>query len=286
MIDYEFEDPGPLEAPALVVAFEGWVSAGSAGTATARVIAGDGPIVAVFNGDALFDYRANRPVVDFREGVMAEVSWPEMALHHRVLDGRDVLVLVGNEPNWNWRRFADSVVALGRRLGVVEQISLGGIPWAAPHTRPVSVVMTASDAARIDRSEDHPQGLLRVPGAAVSIVEHHMIEAGIPTVGFWARVPHYVGAEYFGAVVALVERVGRHLGISIPLGSLVDDAAAQRRQLDELVAERPEVRSIVEQLEAMADQAGAISGEDLAGEIERFLRQQSSGEGGLGDDGP
>lgn len=273
---YEIEPLDGLNQPVLIVAFEGWVSAGSAGTGTADHIAADGRTVATFDSDALFDYRANRPTVDFLHGVVRDIHFPEMIMRHVVVSGRDLLVLSGAEPNWNWQRLGTEVSKLALRLGIVEQISLGGIPWATPHTRPTSIITTASDEARIPEGADRPEGLLRAPGAAVSIVEEYVRKSGIPTIGLWARVPHYVGTTYYPAVLALVERVRSHLGLEIPLGELFEDADRQRQQLDAIIENQPSARAIVEQLETMADDADAVSGEELAAEIERFLRQEGS----------
>ena len=124
-----------------------------------------------------------------------------------------------------------------------------------------------------------PEGVLRVPASAASIVERAVAERGIPTVGFWARVPHYVAGVYHPAVVTLVERVSRYLGVGLPLGSLVDDAAEQRRQLDAALADQPNVREIVARLEELYDASGEVaSGEEIAAEIERYLRERAPGD--------
>lgn len=275
---FELKDHDELTSPVLIAAFDGWVSAGGAGIATADHLAGDGEPIAVFDPDTLFDYRVNRPTVDFRNGVLSDISWPTITLRRRLIDGRDLLVLSGPEPNWRWQAFSNAVVDLAGRLGVVEHVSIGGIPWAAPHTRPTQVITTASSDDRIDIEADFPEGLLRVPGAVVSVIEYAMADAGYPTLGLWARVPHYVAAVYSPAILAIVERLSRHLGVSIPLGSLVDDSAQQRVELDSAIEDRPEARAMIEQLEALADAADpVVSGEQLAAEIERFLRDTSDG---------
>ena len=283
---YTFERELPeLTAPVLVVAFSGWVSAGMAGTLTADHLAGEGPVVATFDADSLFDYRANRPTIDFVEGVMDDIEWPEMTLRHIERGGRDLLVVSGAEPNWNWRTLSREIAELALNLGIVEHVSLGGVPWATPHTRPTSVIMTASKPELVSPDSERPQGLLRVPGAAVSIVEAAVAETGIPTYGFWARVPHYVGAAYYPAVLALVERAATHLGVSIPFGTLVEDAAEQREQLDTIIAGRPDAQAIVEQLEQLAAESDEVSGEELAAEIERFLQERSPGTDPFGSEG-
>src|SRR5207247_10907000 len=123
-----------------------------------------------------------------------------------------------------------------------------------------------------------PEGLLRVPGSAVNLVEFTLGSHGIPSVGFWAQVPHYVSGPYPAAAVALTERVARFLGIVIPIEPLTEAARMQREQLDSAVAAQPEVQSYVERLEAMLpDIQNVPSGESIAAEIERFLRDQTEG---------
>jgi hypothetical protein len=272
-------DLSDLRAPVLLVTFNGWVSSGEAGTATVdHIVAQDAEEVAVFDPDALFDYRVNRPTAAFEDGRLAGIDWPRITLRRRRLGDRDLLVLSGPEPNWGWQAFGRSVAELAERLGVVESVSLGGIPWATPHTRPTTVVTTASRGDLIGADANYPEGTIHVPAAVATTLERALSDSGIPTAGFWARVPHYVAGTYFPAVLALVERLARHLGVEIPLEGLAGEAAAQLSRLDELVSERPEARAMVEHLEQLADE-GAISGDDLAAEIERFLREES---GGLG----
>ncbi len=269
---YELLDHTELTAPALIAAFDGWVSAGAAGTATAEHIVAEGDVIARFEPDDLYDYRVNRPSLEFVDGISTEIGWPETIVRHRNLDGRDLLVLTGPEPNWKWRAFAASVADLASELGVVQHVSLGGIPWAAPHTRPTIVVTTSSRPDLLGDDANHPEGVLRVPASVVSAVGHVLADRGIPTVGLWARVPHYVGGVYHPAVVTLVERLSRHLGVRIPLGSLVDDAAEQRKSLDAAIDEQDGVAEVVTQLETLYDAQGEVaSGEEIAAEIERFL---------------
>jgi predicted ATP-grasp superfamily ATP-dependent carboligase len=276
---YTGDVPEDLRAPALIVAFDGWVNAGEAGTAAAQHLAGDAAASLVFESDRLYDYRVNRPVLDFVDGIMTTLVWPQASVRLVRAEERDLLVLTGQEPNWNWQAFGATVARIAAGAGVVQQVSLGGIPWATPHTRPTTVVTTASRRDLVAHGPNFPEGLLRVPASAVSVVEAALSEQGIPTVGFWARVPHYVAGVYYPAVVDLIERVSRHLGIDVALRSLVDDAADQRRQLDEALEEQPAIKQIVEQLETLHDAAGEVAtGEEIAAEIERYLRDRSSGD--------
>ena len=141
---FELHAPPDMTAPVLIVAFDGWVSAGSVGTTAADHLAGEGAVVASFLPERLYDFRVSRPTATFRDGLLEKIEWPVLTIRHQSIEDRDLLILSGPEPNWNWPELASSVANLCATFGVVEQISLGGIPWAAAHTRPTEVVTTAS----------------------------------------------------------------------------------------------------------------------------------------------
>jgi hypothetical protein len=257
-------------APVLIQALSGWVDAGGAGTETAEFLAGSGAVVAYFDPDALFDYRSNRPILDFVDGEIQAVQWPEITVRSTSIGGRDVLVLSGSEPDLRWQEFAASVGDLAARFAVTRLVSIGAVPAAVPHTIEPPTMMTASSKELLV-GERVPEGLLRVPSAAVSIVDRHFTTSGIETVGFWAQVPHYVTEPYKAAVVALASKVLAHLGVELPLDDLRKQAAEQRTGLDEIVAGRPEAKEYVERLENMASAESGL-GQQLASEVERFLR--------------
>jgi hypothetical protein len=268
------EDVEPVD-PVLIQALSGWVDAGEAGTETAAFLAGTGEIVAHFDSDALFDYRSNRPILDFVDGVIRELRWPGITVRYTSVAGRDVLILTGLEPDMRWGEFSTSVGDLALRYGVTQLISVGAVPAAVPHTLESPVMMTASKADLL-AGQRVPEGLLRVPSAAVSVVDRHLSERGIDTVGFWAQVPHYVTDAYKPAVVALVGKVAGHLGLNLGLDELRAEAEQQRRHLDAIVASRPEAKEYVERLESMASAEFGL-GNDLATEVERFLKEVGGG---------
>jgi hypothetical protein len=271
---FTFEQRPQLREPVLVICLDGWVNAGSAATLTANTIGGER--IAFGDPDQLFDYRVTRPTLDFVEGIMTKLVWPYLSLRHLAVGGRDLLVLAGTEPNWNWQRLGRELAHLAVELGVVQQISVGGVPWAWPHTRPIPIIATASDQSHLPSGDEHAEGLLRVPSAAVSALEYMIAASGIPTVGFYARVPQYVGSEYPAAALSLIRRLEKHLGEELPTGDLAEQASSQRQELDAVAEARTDVKTMVEQLEALVDAARAVSGEQLAAEIERYLRQQET----------
>jgi hypothetical protein len=272
---YRSLDPAePLVAPAVVAAFDGWIDAAGASTAAAATIASGGEQLVSFQPDDLYDYRSRRPILDIVDGKPTSLVWPELALTRRRVGGRDILVLTGAEPDFRWQQLGGDVLELCVRLGVVEWVSLGSIPAAVPHTRPVPVLATASRPDLLAHDERQgPEGLLRVPSACLSTIELAVADGGVPTVGFYAQVPHYLQGPYAAATIAMLEHLGRHLGVEVPTRSLTEEALAQRKRLDAAVAADDDSRAYVARLEQMTGEEQRLpSGDELASEIERFLR--------------
>ena len=278
---YRLIEHDDLVAPTLVAAFDSWIDAGAASSTAAGQLADGGETVVEFDGDALFDYRSRRPTLEIVDGRLAEFTWPTLTVRRQRIDGRDVLVLAGAEPDFRWHEFAASVVDVAKRLGVALWISLGAIPAAVPHTRSTYILgSTSKPGLLLGDVQPGPAGILRVPSAAISVLEHAIAQAGIPAVGYYAQVPHYISGPYPAAAVELLRAVGRHLGTDIPLASLADDATELRSRLDAATALEETTRTYVERLEAMVDEERLPSGDDLISEIERFLRDR----GGSGEE--
>jgi hypothetical protein len=260
-------------APTLIVAFDSWVDSGAASTTAAARLADGGEVVASFDSDLLFDYRSRRPTLDIVDGRPKELTWPEVTLRHSKLGKRDVLVLWGLEPDFRWRELADDAVELAKRFEVVEWISLGAIPAAVPHTRAVPILGTESKPGLLlGDVQPGPEGLLRVPSAAISVLDMAISVAGIPAVGYFAQVPHYVTGPYPAAAIELLRAVGRHLGQDLDVHELKEEAGQLRTRLDAAIAVDEKTRLYLERLESMADEARLPSGDDLIADIERFLR--------------
>ena len=201
------------------------------------------------------------------------LDWAELRLTTSRIGERDLLILSGPEPDYRWRELAMDVVELAKRLGVVSWASLGAIPAAVPHTRPVPVLATASAPGLLPEGiRQGPDGLLRVPAALLSVLELAASTSGIPAVGFFAQVPHYVNASYPTASIALLTALGRHLGIEVPVGTLATRALERRNMLDAAAANDEDTKAHVERLELLADESRLPEGDELIADIERFLR--------------
>jgi hypothetical protein len=273
---YQLADHLPeLHDAVLVASFDGWVDAAEAASGAVAHVAVDSVPVASFDGDALFDYRSRRPILDVNDGRLSDLSWPELTIRHVRAGTRDLLVFAGAEPDLRWRELADDVAGLVARLGVTQWVSLGAVPAAVPHTRPVPVLATASADGLLGAAETRgPEGLLRVPSAAISALEMAVSAGGTPAVGFFAQVPPYASVGYAAASIALLDRLAGHLGVVFDVDDLVADEREQRSRYDAAMAGDAILRETVSRLEEMVgDEASERlpSGDELAREIQRFL---------------
>ena len=282
---YRRTDSRPSVDPVLVVQLDGWIDAGLGGaTAMASLLEGgtEGP-VAVFDADELIDYRARRPTVRIQDGMNQGLTWPQPRLLLSTdREGRDMLLLVGPEPDMRWGAFVSEVVSLAVELGVRMSVGLGAFPAPVPHTRPVRLATTTTEeslAARIG----FVAGDIEVPANIEAALEIAFREAGIPAVGLWARVPHYVAALPFPAAsAALINGLASVANLSLDTSGLETAADVAGRRVDDLIANSQEHQDMIAQLESTVDSNEGTpmnlreipSGDEIAAELQRFLRDQ------------
>jgi len=280
---FDLREPTDLVAPLLVASFDGWVDAGAAATTAAARLAEGAETIATFDADRLYDYRARRPTLEIADGRLDRLTWPELTLRRARFGERDLLILSGPEPDYRWHELEQAAVELARRLEVAAWISLGAIPAAVPHTRPVTVLGTESHPGLLRGGVTAgPEGVLRVPAAAISVLDFAVSRAGVAAVGYYAQIPHYVTGIYPPASVELLLLVGQHLEHEVAMGELRDEARRVVARLDTATAGDANTRAYVERLEVMVDEARRPAGDDLITEIERFLHDQ----GGSGERAP
>ena len=290
MSAYELHGQLPtLDRPVLVVMLSGWIDASGAAAAAMAAIEDecDSVPVATFDSDTFIDYRARRPVMELRDGVNTRMVWSEIELKvGNDTGGRPVLTLTGPEPDSNWKAFARAVTELALRLDVYQMVALGAYPFATPHTRP-SRLSSSSPSADVVASVPYLKNSVDVPAGVSAVLEHALTEAGIASLGIWVQVPHYVSAmSYPGASVALLDGLREVTGVSVGAGDLAREADIQRARIDQLVSGNDEhatmVRSLEAAYDAFAEEQGTDlgtpdlpSGDDIAAEFERFLRDQN-----------
>lgn len=280
---FELRSRPDVVDPVLVLGLDGWIDAGLAATNALGTVLEDldTETVAVFDTDELLDHRSRRPTMHLADGLTTGLTWPSIELRLGAdLDGNDVLFLVGAEPDHRWRAFSRAVVDLALEFEVRMVVGLGAYPAPTPHTRPARLVSTATDP-ELTRVVGIAHGRVDVPAGVHAAIDDVCREVGLPALALWAQVPHYAAAmPYPAAAAALVDGLWRVAGLRLAAGTLHEDAAATRQRLDGLVANSDEHVEMVHQLEAQFDALEQVgdgplpTGDDLAAELERFLRDQ------------
>jgi proteasome assembly chaperone (PAC2) family protein len=273
-----------LTRPVLVAAFRGWNDGGQGASLAGGYLAKtwEAERFAEIEPEEFFDFQATRPHVSLVDGLTRRIDWPENAFYHAHLPGtdRDVVLLLGIEPNLRWRAFTQIVVGLARELGVEMMVSLGALLADVPHTRDSPVTGSATDPALVEQlglSASRYEG----PTGIVGVIHNACREEGIPSVSLWAAVPHYVSLTPSPrAAKALCERLGELLSAEVDVSDLEEAAEAYAEQVSEAVAADSDTASYVEELERRADEleeeANIPSGDALAAELTRYLREHEA----------
>jgi predicted ATP-grasp superfamily ATP-dependent carboligase len=278
----EFKEERPaLERPILVMHLAGWTDAGVAGQTAMTFLRArwNAQELAEFVSDELIDYRARRPIVRLASGSIEALTWsPIQLLRGTTVGGmRDALLLSGPEPDLRWNAFADRVADVCAELGVTEVFGLGAFPAPSLHSDPVMVVSTSADPELAGRLANIP-AVVELAAGVQSVLEERLHRAGIPATGLWARVPPYLaGGGHPPAALELVRTLERLSGVAIESSELQAASKEHLEQVEQIIAERPQIAEFVEQIRSMLEQGAeqrVPSGEEIAAELERFLSQE------------
>ena len=283
--DLRVSERPTLRRPVMITAFRGWNDGGQAATVAAGYLAQqwDATRFAEIDPEGFVDFQAVRPTVTLDEGMTRRIDWPENAFFHASIPGadRDAVILLGVEPNYRWRAFTDLVVGLARDLQVELVVTLGALLADVPHTRPAPVTGAATDPRLV---EELGLQLSRYEGPTgiVGVLHDACRAAELRSVSLWSAVPHYVSlAPSPRAAKALCVRLADLVGVKIETTELDDAEAEYAAQVSEAVASDPDTQAYVEELERRADtieelaEGGELpSGESLAAELTRFLRER------------
>ena len=279
---FEFIELKELKEPVLILALDGWIdSSGIARSVKESLLSKTQSQTMVnFNTDKLLDHRARRPILNLNDGVVESLKWPSIELSHiEGLEGPDACILHGPEPDHEWKIFSQAIKSICHDLNVSLVVGLGAYPAAVPHTRPTRLSCTAS-SAEMAKKLDFVTASVKVPAGLQAVIENGVAEDGIPSIGLWAQVPHYLSTgPYPPAAVELLEGLRSISGIYSQDFQLDQKALNTRSHLDQLIGSNEEHLAMIEKLELSYDQlnsseASLPSGDDLAEELQNFLRSQ------------
>lgn len=279
----ELPDVPLLRDPVMIAAFEGWNDAGEAASGALAHLerVWNAQPLAELDPEDYHDFQVNRPVVSLDEGGHRTISWPTTRLYWARPEGasRDVVLIRGIEPSMRWRSYVAELLGHAKQLGVTTLVTLGALLADVPHTRPIPVTTTSDDEGMLRELALEPSRY-EGPTGIVGVLNEGSARAGLPGLSLWAAVPHYVGQSPSPkATLALLRRVEELLDVTVPLGTLPEDARAWEHGVDELAAEDGEIGEYVRQLEQVKDTADLpeATGEAIAREFERYLRRRDDG---------
>ncbi len=269
-----------LRDPVALIAYEGWNDAGDAASGSVGYLLDRYQVepFARIDGEEFINFQDTRPIVEITDGNEREIHWPSTGLFAITLtsDPRDLVVVVGDEPHLRWKAYTRTLLDVLRDLGVQQVTTLGAFIGQVAHTLPVPVFGTSSDPdvmARhglIGSSYEGPTGIIGVINQAAR-------QDGLETLSLWAAIPHYLAANPNPkAMLALLERVAEIGGHTFDLDEMREDAEEFEARVAEALEDSDDMARYVEELERESDQSTIrpIGGDELAAEIERFLRDR------------
>ncbi|HKC77183.1 MAG TPA: PAC2 family protein [Gaiellaceae bacterium] len=278
-----------LRRPVMVAAFRGWNDGGQGATLGGGYLARQwgAETFAEIDPENFYDFQAVRPNVSLEDGLTRKLEWPANTFMHAPIpdSDRDAVILLGVEPNLRWKTYTRLVLELTQELGVELVVTLGSLLADVPHTRPAPVSAAASDPSLVEELGVEPSRY-EGPTGILGVLLDACRQESIPSVSLWAAVPHYVSlAPSPRAALALCRRLGELVGADIDLAELEQAAEEYAEQVTEAVASDAETAAYVEELERRVDLMEAAeelpSGESLAAELTRFLRErEEDGEDG------
>ncbi|MGX5695337.1 proteasome assembly chaperone family protein [Agromyces soli] len=287
---YELDEA--IEVPTglpLVAGLTGFADAGGAVAQTIESLRStlEHTVVASFDADVLFDYRARRPIIVFDGDHLTDYRPPRLALElARDELGRPFLLLSGYEPDFRWEGFCAAVLQLVERFEVSSLSWINSIPMPVPHTRPLGVTVSGNREELVEAMSVW-RPTTQVPANAMHLVEYRLQEAGLPVAGFVLLVPHYLGdTEYPAAAVAALEAISSGTGRIFATDALREQGREFVVRIDEQVAENGELGKLVRTLEQrydaymegtslrspLTDEDGEVpTADEIAAELEKFL---------------
>ena len=277
----------PLRRPVLVAGFEGWNDAADAASTAAGWLiehgSTDATRVASIDPEEHFDFQSRRPQIELVAGVTRTVTWPENLFSVVRLEERDLIVLRGIEPSYRWRSFCAAVLEVAAAAGCELVVTFGALLADVPHTRTARVTGASTDPELVEQLGLTPSRY-EGPTGIVGVLHDFCSQQSVPSVSLWAPVPHYLAAPPNPpATLALLDRLGALCGLTLDLSILERTVAAWREKVDEVAAADDDVRGYVATLETRFDEdddadtswgASLPTGDELASEVERFLREQ------------
>jgi proteasome assembly chaperone (PAC2) family protein len=277
-------DVPQLRSPMLVCSFRGWNdAAGAASRALAAVAESlDAELLAQIDPEEFFDFQATRPTITLKEGQARQIEWPQNNLFAARVPSadRDLVLFDGTEPSLRWRTFSEGVATAADALGAEMVVTMGALVAEVSHTLPVPITGLASSEELVEEL-DLERSNYEGPTGIVGVVHDCCRQLGMTSASLWAAVPHYVAAvPNPKAALALLRRLEGLTGIAVDASELEQESVSYDEQIGRAVDANPEIKELVERIEAEQVEQLGDEGADLptadtiARDFQQFLRQQ------------
>lgn len=284
VLDADWEAVGTLRDPVLVVALRGWFDVAGVATGALEWCIQDRTItvVASIDPDPFFDFTQERPETYLDDEGERHIRWPENEfIVARFPEGsRDLVLVSGVEPHMHWNTFAECIVCCAEKLHCDVVVTVGAAAEAVPHTRSPSVIGSTTNAQlarRLGLSRPHYQG----PTGVVGVIHERLDRGGITGVSLRVGVPHYLAnAQHPKSSAALLRHLEHVLGVPTAHGAMYEEIQRWEELHNASVEGDEQVSKYLEMLEHEYDrrtEATMPSGEDLAAQFEKFLREHNDG---------
>ncbi|MFV0260381.1 MAG: PAC2 family protein [Acidimicrobiales bacterium] len=285
MSELIWSDQPTLRRPLLLVAFEGIFDAAEAATTALDWICqrSESTQIGEIDPETFFNFQEARPTTRFGPDGERIIDWPSTEITAVRTDSpRDLVIMTGVEPHLRWAAYSDHIIEVVRRSGCEMVVTVGALVAMVPHTRPFPVTGSAVHpdlARRLNLSQPTYQG----PTSLAGVINARLERADVPVISLRVAVPHYVpGPPNPKATRALLRRLEQTTGVSTDYEELDREVSEWSSRVDQAVASDEESRQYVARLENQVDSNEELlpSGDDLAAELEAFLRNQRRREGG------
>jgi proteasome assembly chaperone (PAC2) family protein len=282
VMEADWEAVGPLRDPVLVIALRGWFDVAGVATGALEwcIQERSVTVVASIDPDPFFDFTQERPETFIDEDGDRHIRWPENDfLVVRFPEGsRDLVLMSGVEPHLHWTTFADCIVEAAQQLKCSVVVTVGAAAEGVPHTRSPQVFGSTTNGAlarRLGLSRPQYQG----PTGVVGVIQERLDREGLTGVALRVGVPHYLSnAQHPKSSAALLRHLEHVLGVPTSHGMMYEEIQRWEELHDAAVDGDQQTEHYVKMLEEEYDrrtEASVPTGDDLAAEFERFLREEN-----------
>ena len=271
-----------LRRPRALLAWEGWNDACDSASGAASFLLGQFDLepFALIEPEEFYDFQAHRPSVQTSDGGTRRLTWPGTRFFAVELPDqpRDLVVMVGDEPNLRWKTYARLVAHVLADAGVERAVTLGAFIGQVAHTVPVPLMGVSTHPELVHAHHLSPSSY-EGPTGIIGVVLEACRELGLPVLSLWAAAPHYLAANPNPrAMLALLDKAAEVLGVAIDTAELAKVAEEFQARVDSAMAENETFLTYVQRLEAEAGlphptRLDPKSGDRLISEIEQFLRE-------------